>query len=371
MSIADHFISNSPIVAAGSICLLVVSGLTIALVEASAQMAPTQMGPVPTEIQFPEIIDKAVKVRSYTEVGLTPEFVVQGDIVFNSPILAARVLRFESGSRLRFSREAWKESELYVVAERIEIDGNDSALIGWVPPDPPSTPPPSRGRAIPGAPGNSHGAPGSPGSAGATGNQGYHGEPGPTIYLFVGSIKGSTLSIDLRGQDGSVGGEGETGGDGGAGAPGSPAVALRIEIPVIRNSQDVCKASGGRGGDGGMGGPGGRGGVGGRAGDGGALVVLTPVDTTTTVRAKLRVALDGGKGGVGGPGGKGGNGGSPGEGGRGDRGCLSGPPGNPGGRGTDGDPGESGPSGLVGEYIASTLTKSQYRRILGKSGDED
>jgi hypothetical protein len=323
----------------------------------------------PTVIQFPEIIDKAVKVRSYTEVGLTPEFVVRGDVVFNAPILTAEVLRFEPGSRLRFSREARKAGDLYVVAKKIFVSAKNSS-IGWFPPEQPVGGPPSRGKAIPGAPGNFFGASGAPGSAGAFGNPGYGGDMAPTLYLFVGEIHGAALSIDLSGQDGATGGEGEGGGDGGAGAPGTPAVSARIALLGVTDSAG-CKAPGGRGGTGGPGGKGGKGGVGGSGGDGGALVVLSPADSTLEVREQLVVVLNGGSGGSGGVGGIGGEGGPPGPGGIEESGCAPGQPGDPGLPGASGEPGDVGLSGHPGDYIGSELTKDQFRRILGIYYEED
>ncbi len=148
------------------------------------------------------------------------------------------------------------------------------------------------------------------GKSGGRGGKGVNGVNAPLVEIWTKEIDGN-LILDLRGQQGGVGGKGGNGQFGGNGQCGSTAVpgtdTTWLGIPNL-----TCNQGPGLGGDGGKGGDAGCGGDGGDGGNGGTVRVFY---TSAVNLANLTPNLQKGKGGLpGSPGnpGKGGKSGPPG-----------------------------------------------------------
>ena len=261
--------------------------------EASAQSAKN----VPPS----SITDKAKDVHdSVVLVGLSKEFVVDGDTAYDSYFLGAEKITFKPGARLIFSEKALKlRPNLIVAAKSISMDDQAKpGVITWDRGQGPSAPPPSAGQAPGGSHGVGDGQSGGPGSNGAIGGQGISGENGPNLTLFVTQFINAPPVIDVSGQAGGIGDTGQAGGDGGVGHKGSPA------------SENVvnCTSGAGYGGNGGVGGNGGTGGTGGTGGAGGTVTLVSLPTAFPAVLQLVRVITAGGTGGDGGNGGPGGKG---------------------------------------------------------------
>jgi hypothetical protein len=201
------------------------------------------------------------------------------------------------------------------------------------------------------------GGDGAPGGRGVTGADGLNG---PTVEIWTTNMIGS-LTVDLRGQQGGIGGDGGNGQFGGAGQGGSVAVpgtdTSWTGIPGL-----VCNQVAGLGGDGGKGGNAGCGGNGGDGGDGGVLKVFY---TSGVNLAALTPMLPGGNGGNPGSPGKPGNGGAAGTAGTNVPPCLptldsqNGPDGDacPGKDNRGGSISQSGTTGVNGQYATFEITK--------------
>jgi hypothetical protein len=322
--------------------------------------APAQSSEAPKLLDPPDLFSKAEYVRAVSaSYGLTSSYVVEGTRIFDGPVLLARDLVFQPGSRLvledvkGFSGE---QGERYIAARTIRVlPGGATPIITWGRPQSSEGKPVPVGKAGPGPMGATHGSEGGPGEPGQIGNPGYPGRSAPSVIVFVSQWIGGPLAVDLAGQAGQEGGLGQQGGDGGFGRQGSPGVTSLFD----------CRSGGGDGGRGGVGGAGGRGGTGGRGGNGGTFVVVSTENTIKTALEALTVSLAGGAGGPGGKGGSGGGGGQGGSGGNGSGHCRGGMPGPNGGPGPEGLAGASGPDGVPGLYGFSHFSPGQLNRALG------
>jgi hypothetical protein len=130
------------------------------------------------------------------------------------------------------------------------------------------------------------------GKPGGRGNKGLNGSNGPIVEIWTTEINGD-LVLDLRGQQGGIGGKGGNGQIGGNGQMGSAGVpgtdTTWLGVPNL-----TCKQRPGIGGNGGMGGNAGCGGDGGDGGNGGVVKVFY---TSTVNLAKLKPFIQKGKGG--------------------------------------------------------------------------
>ncbi|HYG82552.1 MAG TPA: SGNH/GDSL hydrolase family protein, partial [Pyrinomonadaceae bacterium] len=132
------------------------------------------------------------------------------------------------------------------------------------------------------------------------GGQGPHGQPAPEIELWFLQSTGFP-AIDLRGQDGFIGGTGGDGGNGGNGQHGCNTA----------KKNGFCSQEQGPGGDGGNGGRAGDGGRGGDGGTGGKFTVFAPQPMINAwLQGGLTISVDGGNGGAGGEAGHPGEGGA-------------------------------------------------------------
>jgi hypothetical protein len=174
---------------------------------------------------------------------------------------------------------------------------------------------------------------GGSGKPGGRGGKGVQGANAPIVEIWVTEIDGK-LILDLKGQQGGIGGKGGNGQIAGNGQAGSVAVP-GTDTTWLGVPNPVCKQGPGLGGDGGKGGNAGCGGDGGDGGNGGtAKIFYTSGVNLVNVTPNLQK-------------GKGGQPGSPGTAGKGGK---SGPPGTNlppclpalGSQdGTDGDPCQS------------------------------
>lgn len=322
--------------------------------DANTQDVKSQTGPV--TLDAPDLLRELVLVRNFTEVGLSASFEVEGERLFDGPVLAADTIIFHPGSRLVLAGERGDRESRYIVARSLKIlSGSGPAIITWQRPPVTDQVPPVGGAAPSGSVGGGEGSEGTLGAAGQTGNPGFPGRSGPTVFLIVGRVEGGPLKIDLRGQDGGPGGEGQRGGEGGPGRAGRAAVASIID----------CRSGGENGGRGGQGGSGGKGGPGGRGGNGGTLIVMSTETTLRRLQAAVQVEITGGDGGPGGSGGKPGPGGPGGLGGSGSGFCQGGNMGPAGPTGVAGSGGDRGPDGTAGVFGQAVLTDQQLARVIG------
>jgi hypothetical protein len=317
---------------------------------ASAGQAPARV------VQAPEVLEAMRFVRSYTELGLSPEYRIQGEQIFDKQqVLAANVLVLGPGSRMVFAGTYGDRSDRYIVARTIVVLPGPSPVVTWlrdrdVSPSNAMLPP---GKGAPGSSGVSEGADGGPGSTGQVGNPGFPGRSAPTIYVFASKIDGGPILVDLKGQDGGSGGIGQAGGDGASGRTGRPGISSVFD----------CRSGGGNGGNGGRGGAGGLGGPGGRGGSGGTFILLSPQRVASIAAQAFKVDIAAGKGGPGGEGGVGGEGGRGGGGGNASGLCQGGRPGADGERGAQGEPGQRGADGAPGVFAVTGLTDEQIRML--------
>lgn len=130
------------------------------------------------------------------------------------------------------------------------------------------------------------------GQPGGRGGKGVNGANGPLVEIWLTELDGK-LILDLRGQQGGVGGKGGNGQFGGNGQTGSTAVpgtdTTWLGVPNL-----TCKQGPGLGGDGGNGGNAGCGGEGGDGGNGGTAKIFY---TNTVNLANITPNLLKGKGG--------------------------------------------------------------------------
>lgn len=183
------------------------------------------------------------------------------------------------------------------------------------------------------------------GSAGMTGGQGPHGQPAPEIELWFLDSSGFP-SIDLRGQNGFVGGRGGDGGDGGRGQKGCN----------TDTKHGFCSREQGPGGDGGNGGRAGNGGSGGNGGTGGRFTVFAPQPKINSwLQGGLTISVDGGDAGAGGEAGRPGEGGPGGQ--KGDNVHSVCPRNNrqDGRKGNTGASGSRGPDGNKGLLLTNSI----------------
>jgi len=133
---------------------------------------------------------------------------------------------------------------------------------------------------------------GGSGKPGGRGNKGVNGVNAPIVEIWVTEIDGK-LVLDLKGQQGGIGGKGGNGEIAGNGQAGSVAVpgtdTTWLGIPNL-----TCKQGPGLGGDGGKGGNAGCGGDGGDGGNGGTAKIFY---TSAVNLAKVTPNLQKGKGG--------------------------------------------------------------------------
>lgn len=312
------------------------------------------------DLKAPEVMESLRLVRGYTELGLSREFRISGEVPFDGQVLTAETIVFAPGSRLVLSGSGplGDRSERYVVARTLRvIPGTPPPVITWAR-DPAVSHVPkvlAPQKPDPGPIGGVDGAPGGPGTDGQTGNPGYPGRSAPTLFVLVARVEGGPLQVDIRGQDGGAGGEGQPGGDGGSGRSGHPGISGFID----------CRSGGQDGGPGGKGGNGGTGGAGGRGGSGGTLVLLSTQPPLAAAQELFEIDVSPGKGGPGGAGGKPGDGGPGGLGGRGSGFCGGGHSGESGLPASGGLSGASGPDGVPGLFATTVLTDVQLQRALG------
>ena len=194
--------------------------------------------------------------------------------------------------------------ELLVVVHSVGYDGGSS--ITWehvaLPDGPAYWPSPAPA----GARGSGAGANGHPGTDGNQ-NPGINNGANavvdaPIITMYLRNATNGLPPIDLRGQQGGVGGRGQDGGRGGDGECGENADGTFF---------GGCCRGVGSGGDGGKGGKGGRGGRGGDGGRGGRITILTTPASITAIDAQHpAIDINPGAGGEGGPPGNPGDGGN-------------------------------------------------------------
>jgi hypothetical protein len=310
----------------------------------------------PRVLDEPEVIEARKLVRSYAELGLSAEFVVDGERLFDGPVLLAERIVFRPGGKLVLTPGQGGNTARYIAAHTVVAPAGESAQVIWAPSRSllPSSPPMSV-KAASGMLGPSEGDPGGRGAPGERGNPGFPGSSAPTIYFFVESVEGGSIVVNLRGQNGGAGGPGQDGGDGGPGRGGRQSLSSFFE----------CRSGGGNGGSGGDGGKGGDGGVGGSGGNGGTFVLIAPQLNLDNVGKTFVVDVAPGIGGPGGPPGQPGGPGESGGGGGGAGFCAGGAPGARGQGGSPGQPGPDGREGSSGAYAVVGLTEHQFRLTLG------
>ncbi len=148
-------------------------------------------------------------------------------------------------------------------------------------------------------------------AAGGRGNKGVNGVNAPIVEIWTTEIDGK-LVLDLRGQQGGVGGKGGNGQLGGNGQNGSAGVE-GTDTTWLGVPNPVCKQGPGLAGDGGKGGNAGCGGDGGDGGNGGtAKLFYTSGVNVSNVITNLQKGKGGQPGGPGNPG-KGGKAGTKGS----------------------------------------------------------
>jgi len=199
------------------------------------------------------------------------------------------------------------------------------------------------------------------GAAGGRGGKGVTGANGPVLEIWTTEIDG-VLNLDLRGQQGGLGGKGGNAQFGGNAQMGSTAVpgtdTTWLGVPNL-----TCKQGPGLGGDGGIGGNAGCGGDGGDGGNGGTAKVFYTSGVTLT---NIHPSLTKGSGGQPGDPGKAGNGGKSGPAGANLPPCLpalvsqDGPGGNPcrpttGDNNKEGGVSQIGADGQDGQYYTFSV----------------
>lgn len=325
------------------------------VVFAIAKPAPSQeidLGPRsnPLDRQSGQFATSLRLIREYYAVR-DDKFVVEGNKPLGLPVLAAEEVIFKPGSRLLVSASHGGDPAVYIIANKITVEGK--ASISWRRDLPIDVPPP-RAKAPSGAFGRADGEKGERGYNGEPGNIGFSGAAAPTLFVVARDIGPGALTIDLRGQDGGQGGRGQEGGDGGNGANGFPGSQSLFD----------CKQGPGRGGDGGNGGDGGPGGMGGEGGNGGDVYLLTSAEANVD---NVAVYNSGGRGGTGGQAGFGGRPGRPGRGGHtlGPFCRSAGENGSEGTAGVNGQPsvGRDGRSGTVGRFFTSRLNDRMFNAL--------
>ncbi len=315
----------------------------------------------PREVPASSIVDDAKQVReSVALIGLSPEFVVTGDHLYDSYFVGAEVIRFKPGSKLIFAEKALNSRNNLILAAKTIINEDQSrpGIITWARGEGPAQSPPQSGQAPGGSHGVGDGGHGGGGSNGAQGNPGLVGQSAPNLTVFMLSAEGAPPIIDLRGQRGGKGGTGQQGGDGGVGQKGAPASATAFG----------CKSGAGHGGNGGPGGTGGQGGRGGPGGKGGTFTIVSLPTAFPALISLVRADVAGGDGGEGGDGGGFGRGGP--EGSQGEKAlpfCRD-EPGRRGRRGAEGGQGgtgQPGTGGLSGDVSFTTLTREAFNQLYG------
>jgi hypothetical protein len=315
---------------------------------------------LPENVAAPEVLEALRYVRSFTALGLSREYVVENERVFDGPVLAVERLVFRPGGCLVLGTSKSERPERFIVARQIMLPAEGApACIRWERGT--SHPPPTSvwAQAAQGQPGPTEGAAGLPGQDGNAGGPGAPGRNAPTVYVIFDEARGRPLHVDLVGQDGGVGGPGQTGGDGGQGRTGRPGVGATLPF-----SQTTCLLQPSDGGRGGRGGRGGDGGSGGAGGNGGTFLLLSLERSLGRAAMLFEVETAPGQGGPGGaPGlpGKAGNGGPPGST---QNGCPSSSPGAPGDAGPPGSTGPEGRKGAPGVSGATVLTRQQLSALL-------
>lgn len=148
-------------------------------------------------------------------------------------------------------------------------------------------------------------------AGGGRGNKGTNGVNAPIVEIWTTEIDGK-LVLDLRGQQGGIGGNGGNGQLGGNGQNGSGATE-GTDTTWIGVPNPICKQAPGLAGDGGRGGNAGCGGDGGDGGNGGtAKLFYTSAVNLANVTPNLQRGKGGQPGNPGNPG-KGGKAGTPGS----------------------------------------------------------
>ena len=148
-------------------------------------------------------------------------------------------------------------------------------------------------------------------AAGGRGNKGVNGVNAPIVEIWTTEIDGK-LVLDLRGQQGGIGGNGGNGQFGGNGQNGSAATE-GTDTTWLGVPNPICKQGPGLAGDGGRGGNAGCGGDGGDGGNGGtAKLFYTSAVNLANVTPNLQKGKGGQPGKQGNPG-KGGKAGTPGS----------------------------------------------------------
>lgn len=174
---------------------------------------------------------------------------------------------------------------------------------------------------------------------------GEDGRSAGTVIIQAGNITGSTLTIDLTGEDGANGVKGPDGTQGPKGGDAAP-----------RGLQGIHGCGGGHeASPGGVGYPGGAGQNGGNGGAGGVVLLTLSPDADQNSLSLVNVIgrlgkTAGGKGGKGGAGGIGGPGGPGGNGAAGHDGCGNRGGAGPGPQGPNGAQGTAGKDGVAGSY---------------------
>lgn len=301
------------------------AGQTVSVLQKTGALFPPKVGPSsPTEV-FTGIATETARVGRFRDFAKGPPIidskilvrptVVKGQSI--APDLMATAAANIAASVIPIGVAYWFGTEivlednsvvlldsdiksLVIIAETLTVGQNVS--ISWarppatwptVPTKPPT--PPDRGQAT--SVGSERGWDGSPGLAGG---QGPHGQPAPEIELWFLQSTGFP-ALDLRGQDGFVGGRGGDGGDGGQGQHGCNTA----------KSGGFCSQEQGPGGDGGNGARAGDGGRGGDGGTGGKFTVFAPQTMINAwLQGGLTISVDGGNGGAGGDAGHPGEGGA-------------------------------------------------------------
>lgn len=148
------------------------------------------------------------------------------------------------------------------------------------------------------------------GKPGGRGGKGVNGANAPIVEIWTTEIDGN-LVLDLRGQQGGVGGKGGNGQFGGSGQGGSAGV-LGTDTTWLGIPNLTCKQGPGLGGDGGSGGNAGCGGDGGDGGNGGVVKVFYTSGVNLAALQPMLQKGIGGQPGTPGTPGKGGKSGPPG-----------------------------------------------------------
>jgi hypothetical protein len=330
-------------------CLIVIGIAFCAYIFVTPSEAQTSLSP-------PEAQNKLVEAAQARPPVIVGDFRVEGQRVYNAPVLAARRVIFAPGSSLIFSQQVLTtRRNLFVFAQEIVSENAEQpGTVTWEQTAPASPPP--MGTAPAGADnGGREGATGGAGQNGRQGAPGGAGSPGPDLTIVALKLA-PTLKINLSGGPGDSGGVGENGGRGGGGGYGRSASQNAFNCSHGANDG----APGGGGGNGGPGGPGGA------SGAGGVFTLVTPSDQVPVITRILQVNLGPGTPGQGGAGGAGGQGGPGGAGGaqslpycRG-----NGAQGGGGASGANAGPGPVGSQGAAGTYFVGGLSPDDLNKLL-------